>query len=212
MLNAKGPLMLYLDIPTRNEFSLLADQRADACISIYLKTTPVTENVQASRIELKNLIREAQTQLQEADFDKRRLASLLDGLNDLLDDDDFWRFQANSLAIFATPDTIRTYRLANDLTTMVQVADRFHLKPLFRAVTFAHSAFVLALSENAARLVEMHADLPAQDVKVPDMPTDAASSAGKSTLNDRTFSGRIHGSEGQNVRLEQYVRKVDAAL
>ncbi|WP_245295198.1 hypothetical protein [Manganibacter manganicus] len=97
-------------------------------------------------------MREAQSQLQDAGFDKRRLAALLESLSDLLDDDEFWRFQANSLAVFATPDTIRAYRLANDLTSMVQVSDRFHLKPLLRAVTFPHSAFILALSENAVRL------------------------------------------------------------
>ncbi|WIY52024.1 hypothetical protein O9Z70_11090 [Devosia sp. YIM 151766] len=204
--------MLHLDIPTRNEFALVADKRADACVSIYLKTTPVTENIQASRIEMKNFIKEVQLQLEEAGLDKRRLALLLDGLNDLLDDDEFWRFQANSLAVFATPDSIQTYRLANELTSMVQVSDRFHLKPLFRAITFPHSAFILALSENAVRLVEMNADLPASEIKVPGLPKDAASALGKSTLNDRSFSGRIHGSEGQNVRLQQYVRQVDAAL
>lgn len=204
--------MLHLDIPTRNEFSFLAEKRADACVSIYLETSPVTENIPASRIKLKNLIREAQTQLETAQFDKRRLVALLDELNELLDDDDFWRFQAKSLAIFATPDTIRTYRLANDLESMVQVADRFHLKPLVRAITFPHSAFILALSENSVRLIEMHADLPPEEVKVPGMPKDAASSVGKSTLNDRSPSGRIHGAEGQNVRFEQYVRKIDAAL
>lgn len=204
--------MLYVDIPTRTEFANLAGARADACISIYLKTTPITQEATASRIEFGNLVREAQSQLQEAGFDKRRLGALIDGLSDLLDDDSFWRFQANSLAVFATPDSTRTYRLANDLTSMVQVSDRFHLKPLLRAITFRHSAFILALSENAVRLVEMHANLPPETVKVPDMPKDAASSVGKSTLNDRTFSGRIHGSEGQNVRFQQYVRQVDAAL
>jgi len=204
--------MLYVDIPTRSEFATLSSARADACVSIYLKTTPVTQEVGASRIEFGNLMREAQSQLQESGFDKRRLATLFDGLSDLLDDDEFWRYQANSLAVFATPDSIRAYRLANDLLSLVQVSDRFHLKPLLRAITFPHSAFILALSENAVRLVEMHADLPPEVVKVPDMPKDAASSAGKTTLNDRTFSGRIHGSEGQNVRLQQYVRKVDAAL
>lgn len=204
--------MLYVDIPTRSEFASLAGERSDACVSIYLKTTPLTQEVAASRIELGNLLREAQGQLEEANFDKRRLSLLRDELDDLLDDDEFWKYQANSLAIFATPDRIRTYRLANELTPMVQVADRFHLKPLFRAVTFPHSAFILALSENAVRLVEMHADLPPETVKVPDLPKDAASAVGKSTLNDRTFSGRLHGSEGQNVRFQQYVRQVDNAL
>lgn len=204
--------MLYVDIPTRSELSVLGSARNDACVSIYLKTTPVTSEVAGSRIEFGNLVREAQAQLEEASFDKRRLAALLEQLHDLLDDDEFWRFQANSLAVFATPDSIRTYRLANDLTSMVQISDRFHLKPLLRAVTFSHSAFILALSENAVRLVEMNADLPPEVVKVADMPKDAASSVGKSTLNDRTFSGRIHGSEGQNVRFQQYARRVDAAL
>lgn len=204
--------MLYVDIPTRSEFSALVGVRADACVSIYLKTTPVTQETSASRIEFGNLIREAQSQLEDAGFDKRRLAALVEQLNDLIDDDEFWYFQANSLAVFATPEKLQTYRLANDLVSMVQVADRFHLKPLFRAVTFPHSAFILALSENAVRLVEMHADLPPVTVKVPGLPKGAASSVGKSTLNDRSFSGRIHGSEGQNVRFQQYVRQVEAAL
>jgi hypothetical protein len=204
--------MLYVDIPTRSEIATLSSERADACVSIYLPTTPVTQEVGVSRIEFGNLVREAQSQLQQSGFDKRRLASLIDRFGDLLDDDEFWRFQAHSLAVFATPGGIRTYRLANKLVPLVQVSDRLHLKPLLRAITFPHSAFVLALSENAVRLVEVHADLPPEVVKVPDMPKNAASSVGKSTLNDRSFSGRIHGTEGQNVRLQQYVRQVDAAL
>lgn len=204
--------MLYVDIPDSREYIALVEARADACVTIYLQTTPVTREIETARIELGNLRREAQKQLEEAGFDKRRLASLVDQIDGLIDDGPFWAHQANSLAIFVTPDRIRTYRLANKLTSMVQVADRFHLKPLLRARTFAHSAFVLALSENAVRLIEVHADMAAVPVTVPDMPKDAASAVGKSTLNDRSFSGRVHGSEGQNVWFEQYSRKVDAAL
>ncbi len=53
--------MLHVDIPTKSEFSRLAERRADPCVSICLNTTPVTQDVQASRIEMKNFIREAQT-------------------------------------------------------------------------------------------------------------------------------------------------------
>jgi hypothetical protein len=204
--------MLYIDLPTRSEFNTLFNTRADTCVSFYLKTTPVTQDTQATRIELGNQLREAQAQLEADGFDKRRLAALSEQISDLIDDDEFWRFQANSLAIFATPDNVRTYRLANDLTTMVQVADRFHLKPLLRADTFPHSAFILAFSENAVRLVEMHADLPPTEVKVPDLPKDAASALGKSTLNERGGGRRLQGSEGQNVRFRQFARLVDNAL
>ena len=204
--------MLYIDLPSRSEFNTLFSARADACVSFYLKTTPVTQETQATRIELGNLLREAQNQLEADNFDKRRLAALSEQIEDLIDDEEFWRFQANSLAIFVTPDSLLTYRLANDLTTMVQVADRYHLKPLLRAVAFPHSAYILAFSENAVRLVEMHANMPATEVNVPNLPKDAASALGKSTLNERGGGRRVHGSEGQNVRFRQYARLVDNAL
>ncbi len=204
--------MLHVDIPTRAQIIALNKVRAPACVSIYLKTTPLTQHSDASRIQLGNLAKQAREQLEAAGLDKSRLAALMEQLDELREDDEFWSLQANSLAVLATPSSLQTFRLANDLTTTVQVSDRFHLKPLLRAITFPHSALVLALSENAVRLVEIHADLPAQTIKVDALPNDAASAVGKSTLNDRSASGRIHGSEGQNVRFQQYARKVDTAL
>lgn len=204
--------MLYVDIPTRSEIAALNGARSDACVSIYLKTTPLTQETGTSRIELGNLVRQAREQLETAGFDKRRLAALQEQIDAVAEDDEFWRVQANSLALLVTPESLRTFRLANQLTSMVEVSDRFHLKPLLRAVTFLQSAYILALSENAVRLVEIHGDLPAATVRIDGLPKDAASALGKSTLNDRAPSGRIQGSEGQNVRFQQYVRKVDAAL
>ena len=62
----------------------------------------------------------------------------------LIEDDGFWAEQAHSLAIFVTPERIRTFRLPNRLSSQAEVADRFHLKPLIRSVTFPHDAYVLA--------------------------------------------------------------------
>ncbi|MGY6706892.1 MAG: baeRF11 domain-containing protein [Rhizobiaceae bacterium] len=204
--------MLHVDIPTLPEFKALSAVRADACVSIYLQTTPLTQDAGAARTELGNLARTAGEKLEAAGLDKRRLGALMEHLDGLAEDEEFWRLQAKSLAVLATPDKLSVYRLANELHPMVEVSNRFHLKPLLRALTFPHSAFVLALSENHVRLVEVFADLPAREVRVENMPKDAASAMGKSTLNDRSHSGRIHGSEGQNVRLRQYARQVDAAL
>ncbi len=204
--------MLYLDIPTLGDIKRLSSVRGDICVSIYLPTTPITQDVQAARIELKNLVKDALQQAAEALTDKRRLAALQEQFDDIAEDDAFWRYQAHSLAILATPDAVRTFRLANRLSQIVEVSDRYHLKPLIRAVTFPQAAYVLALSENAVRLVEISADIPPTVVRLPDLPKDAASAVGKSTINDRSHSRRIHGSEGQKVRLAQYVRQVDAAI
>jgi hypothetical protein len=204
--------MFHVDLPTSAEIAALASVRAAACVSIYIETTPVTQSVGASRIAYGNLVRAAMAQLAGAGLDKRDAVRLAERLDDLGEDDGFWAEQAVSLAVLATPDSLRAYRLANRLTSTAQVSDRFHLKPLLRAATFPQDALVLALSENAVRLIEVTADLPPREIRVPSMPSDAASHAGKASLNDRSPMGRITGSEGKNLRLRQYARAVDAAL
>ncbi len=204
--------MLHIDLPTMEQFRELSRTRAAACVSLYVETTPLSQHIDAARIELHNLLKEACRQLAEGQANKATIAAIQEPILDLIDDDEFWRFQANSLAVLSTPERVLTFRLANRLTAQVEVSDRFHLKPLLRALTFPHTAFVLALSENAVRLLEVLPSGPPVEVKVPGLPKDAASAAGKSTLNDRSPSGRIQGSEGQKVRLTQYARKVDAAI
>ncbi len=204
--------MLYVDIPTAAELKSLASHRDDLCVSIYLPTTPLTQETDRDRLELKNLGKEAIRQLTEAGADKRRVAALSEHIDDLIDDDEFWRFQAHSLAVLTTPDHVHTFRVPSTLSSVVVVSDRFHLKPLLRATTFPNNGYVLAVAAGAVRLVEVAADLPATAVKVEGMPKDAPSAVGQSTINDRSPSGRIQGSEGHNVRLRQYARKIDAAL
>jgi hypothetical protein len=203
---------LYVDIPTREEMAALADIKTEGCASIYLPTTPVTQDIEGSRIELGNLARTALEQLAERGLHKRDLDAISEALDDLADDDGFWAYQAHSLAIFVTPDRIMTYRLPNKLSAIAVVSDRLHLKPLFRSITFPHSAFVLALAENSVRLVEIDAELPPREVQIDDMPKDVSSAVGLPSIKGRSHYRRMHGTEGQNVRLEQYARKVDAAL
>lgn len=204
--------VLYIETPTLKQIGALNQTRSDACVSIYLKTTPLTQDIGQARTNLGNLTRTAVTQLEEAGLAKRRIWQLEEHLGILMEDDDFWEHQASSLAILLTPERIHTFRLANDLNDMVEVSDRFHLKPLLRAATFAHVAYVLAVSENDVRLVEMSADLPAREIKVPNMPKDAASAVGKKSINESGSGRRLQGLEGQKVRLGQYIRKIDAAL
>lgn len=204
--------MLYVDLPTPMKIGHLNSIRSDACISIYLQTTPLTQEIGKSRIQLAHLVKEAVDQLEAAGLEKRRIWPLQEQLDGLQDDDAFWENQAHSLAILATPERMLTFRLANQLTDMVNVSDRFHLKPLLRAITFPHAAHVLAVSENSVRLVEVSPDLPAIEIKVPNLPKDAASAVGKASINDSGAGRRIQGAEGQKVRLGQYIRQIDAAL
>ncbi len=203
---------MHTDIPTAPELQNLMAVRAEPAISIYLQTTPETQKIGAARTELRKLLKDAVEQLEAIDTPKRSIWPVEEHVADLLDDDDFWAHQANSLALFVTPENLRSYRLPNHLTQMVQVSDRFHVKPILRAITVNQHAFVLALEENAVRLIEIFADMPPVEIRVPNMPTDAASAAGTATVNSRNYSGRLGGGEGQKVLLRGYCRQIDAAL
>ncbi len=205
-------MALKTDIPTRAELEQLLTERDSACVSIYLETSPITQDADRARIELKNLAAEAARELEQAGHDKHEMTAIAGFLDGLHEDEFFWAQQSNSLAVFVTRGGIRTFRLPNKLSDLVEVSDRFHVKPLLRAVTFPQSAFVLALSQNAVRLLEVAADAPAATLDVPDLPADAASSVGKASIRDRSPQGRMQGSEGHKVRLHQYARRVDEAL
>lgn len=202
----------HTDIPTRADLERLLAVRRPGCVSIYLPTTPITQDAGADRIELKNLAAEAIAQLTQAGAAKHDVDAVAEGLEGLVDDGVFWSRQSHSLAVFATPGGVRTFRLPNRLTSVVEVSDRFHVKPLLRTLTFPQSAFVLSLSQNAVRLVEVSAESAPAEVPVPGMPADAASAVGKASIGDRSADRRIQGSEGQKIRLGQYARQIEDAL
>jgi hypothetical protein len=204
--------VLYIDLPTRAEIEALAAHRGAPAVSIYLRTTPVTRDTDVDRIELKNQLKAAVAELEAAETPKRSIWPIEQAVEALIGDDGFWATQAHSLAIFVTPESIRTFRLPNQLTGVVEVSDRFHIKPLLRAVTFPQNAFVLAIGMGAVRLVEVDADLPPAEVKVQGLPKDMADALGRRSHGPRTGPGTSGEEQSEHALLTRYARTVDQAL
>lgn len=204
--------MLHVDIPTSADLHALAQERTPIAVSVYLPTTPVSGEISGDRTALHNMAREAGQQLTAAGHRKADVESVEAHLAELAEDDSFWRFQAHSLAVFATPAGVRTFRVPNALTPIVEVADRFFIKPLLRAVTFPNAAHVLALAEGSVRLLEISPDLPVSEVAVPGLPKDAASALGIGSLGVGTQSRRSDSASGQRAKLAAYCRIVDRAV
>ncbi|MGV1037178.1 MAG: hypothetical protein ACOYD0_09145 [Candidatus Nanopelagicales bacterium] len=204
-------MYLHLALPDRTQIDQLMLERRPGSVTIYLATEEIGDN-QAPRLALANLWRVARGQLEAAGHDKQELLTMDEVLDDLDGDEDFWAHQARSLALFLTPDTVATFQLPNHLADSVHVSDRFHLKPLLRSLTFTKAAYVLAISQNQARVLEVFPEGDPQLVNVPDMPDSAVDAVGVSSISGRTQHGRVQGSEGQKMRLGQYSRAVDQAL
>jgi hypothetical protein len=177
-----------------------------------LPTNPITPEADAARIAFKNLSGRAVEELRARQFATRDREAIAEGLEDLHDDEVFWMVQSHSLAVFASVEGLRSFRLPNRLIEAMQVADRFYVKPLLRAVTFPQTAFVLALAEGSVRLLEVTPDLPTFAVNVPDLPKNAADAVGKSSITDRSPARRLQGTEGRKTLVRNYARAVDRAL
>jgi hypothetical protein len=204
-------VILPTDIPTRAEIDRLLEYRAPGSVSMYLATDPASTG-EPERIEFKTLAGQAASQLTEAGAGVRMIRQFEEEVGYLYDDEEFWRYQARSLAAFAAPERLITFRLPNRLLSQVEVSDRFHVRPLLRTLTFPHVAFVLALAQGSVRVVEVSPDLDPARIGVDDLPSDVASAAGKSSISDRAPIRRLQGSEGQKVRMHQYARQIDRAL
>src|SRR5882757_5649143 len=229
---SEGP-MLHIDIPTLAEFKALAQIKGETCVSLYLSTSPLVDNIRANRIAFRDLAREALAQLREAGADKRKIAVFeerfdrLAGLEHDVQDaakirklerakpdpfDTFWHYQANGLAVLSTSGLMRMFRLPNPPKPLAEVADRFHLTPLIRAMTSPHDIFVLALAEESVRLVHAFVNFPPVRLQIPDLPGNAAEATRRPSFHVRAPRRRLQNLEGEKVLLQKYVRKVEHAI
>jgi hypothetical protein len=225
--------MLNVDIPTLAEFKALAATRSDACVSLYVPTSPLGGQARANRIVFEDLAKEALSQLKAAGIDKRRIAPIAEGFGLLsgtvqenTDDNkfryrqrepsdeinEFWSPHANGVALLATPDMMQRFRLPDRPKPLAEVADRFHLTPLIRAMTSPHDAFVLALSEERVRLLHVFSSLPPVEIKVARLPKSAEEVTRRPSIHVRAPRGHLQNLEGEKVLMHQYAHRVDHAL
>jgi Bacterial archaeo-eukaryotic release factor family 11 len=225
--------MLHIDIPTLAEFKHLAQIKGEICVSLYLPTSPLGEDARANRVVFKDIAREAVLQLKEAGTNKKdisafeeRFEQLARPEHDVQDEDkirklqrakpdpieSFWHYQASGLGVLATTGMMQTFRLPNRPKPLAEVADRFHLTPLIRAMTSPHDVFVLALAEESVRLIHAFANFPPQRLQVPDLPSSAEDATHRPSFHVRAPRRRLQNLEGEKVLLQQYVRKVEHAI
>ena len=209
--------MLHVDIPSRSDIERLISRRAPACVSLYLPTSPITQDAQADRIELKNLGRAGpRAAARPAPIDNARSPTSSErdrrpGRRRRV----LGEFQANSLAVFVTPDRPRDLPPAESRSSStVEVWDRFYVKPLLRAVTVPQTAFVLALAPGlGATRRGRRATCRPFAVDVADLPPSAAERRGQG-LDPRSVAecGAFRDRRARRSRLRQYAREVDQAL
>ncbi len=195
-----------MDLFTKEHLTELAQTRGTTCISVFMPTFHVESELAQNPIRLKNLVKRIRQELKDVGTREPEIDKMLEPVQNLFGQSDFWLHQSDGLAIFATPQSMRVFRLPLSLPELVTVGQRFHLKPLFPLIATNNRFYVLALSQHSVRLYQgTHHSL--SEVESRDIPKDISEALpfevveGTTRLRVRQIAGRgnepsFHGHGG----------------
>ena len=171
-------MSLHTDIPSRAQIERLMTSRDPSSVSVYLPTDPTWGA--AERVELKNLAAEAGRQLDALGVSPADKAEVAGAISDLVEDDEFWKYQARSLAVFVTPSTRSTFRLPNRLVGPAAAPTGSTCRSLWTVYLLGRKKPSKA---STAEFENRSSTVPNSSLKVPSSwPVSIKSPAGRSPL------------------------------
>lgn len=179
----------------RDYRTVLLASHAPPCLSLYQPTHRAHPNKEQDPIRFRNLVKELELLLGRA-YPGRESAPILRPFHDLAEDRDFWNHSLDGVAVFATADLFKVYRLQRPVRELVVVTDSFHTKPLIRILQSADRYHVLGLDRHEARLFEGNRYALDEVELSSGLPWRAADIVGVRE-GERDRKSRMYGSAGQ---------------
>ena len=211
-----------MDYFGRDQLKELFEVDTAPAVSIYMETHRNGAEVAAQPLRLRAAIDEARGILAGDDVDG--VDDVLAPLEALIGDQEFWRHQADGLALFASRDFGRLYRLPVRVRNMVVVGPTFHTKPLIEFLQAPERFWVLSVTQKEVRMWEgTTTELAPVNLHV--VPTSLQEALGTEVVSDRLnlrsprgkgsapiFHGHGAGKDDTKQELEKFFRAVDAGV
>jgi hypothetical protein len=124
------------------------------CVSIYMPTHRIAQEVQQDPIRLGNLLRRAEGLLIDGGLRPPEVKTLLEPAQPLLRDILFWKYQNYGLGLFMANNFFRYQHVPITFDEQVVVSRRFYIKPLLPLLSGERRFYVLALSKKKVRLFD----------------------------------------------------------
>lgn len=128
-------------------------EKEGPCISLYQPTHRHRPENKQDPIRFKNLIQVIENSLKQK-YSKEEISSLMKPLNEIAEDNMFWNYTNDGLAILANKNKCIVYKLQRSVDEIAIVADSFHIKPLIRVFQSADRFYLLELNRKEFRLYE----------------------------------------------------------
>ena len=140
------------------------------CVSLYQPTHRTHPDNAQDHIRFGNMVKQLEESL-ALNYPNGRTAEILKPLKALAEDHEFWKYNLDGLAVFASPGFFQAVRVQRPVPELVVAADSFHLKPIRRALQTVDRFHVLGLTRERIVLFEGNRDAldeiaPAEGVPV----------------------------------------------
>ncbi|HKN87615.1 MAG TPA: hypothetical protein VJV04_12200 [Nitrospiraceae bacterium] len=214
-----------MPILSRDELKTVIAESQRPSVSLFLPTHRAGPQIQQDPIRLKNLLKQAESQLITDGIRATEARDLLAPAAALLEDAAFWRHQDGGLAIFRSSESFRVFRLPDPVQEFVSVADRFYVKPLLPLLVNDVRFYILALSQKTVRLLECSRDR-VQEVDLPGVPNSMTEALNEVEAPQLQFHSlpvggmtatRFHGhgvgiDDVDVINLQRYFHRVNDGL
>lgn len=166
-------------------------QDNEVVVSISLNSESNSYETEANQIQFQNLLKEAKEKLCEK-FDEKYCESLLEKVNGLRENTDFWRKVTESVVIYITPAEVYFYRLSVPVHNGTVVSDQAYILPLISNFQYVSYYHLLCLNHDKFSLFNGRGSV-VQQVELPESAPDTLSKA----LGDELTGGELNvGSYG----------------
>ncbi|QCK16802.1 baeRF7 domain-containing protein [Mangrovivirga cuniculi] len=146
-----------MEIFKTKDFERLSDVHKPFCVSIYIPTHRIStpgQEMDEDRIELKNQLQDARDQLIIHGMKESEAEPYLEPISKLLDNNEFWNYQSDGLAIFYNGKEVETFHIPIEFKSYAYVSERYYLLPLAGMLHDSSTHFILELSLDHVKLYE----------------------------------------------------------
>lgn len=144
-----------INFPNKKQLKEIKSFNEPFCLTIYAPYLKPSMASNPNRIELKNLLKEADKALTSAGVKPQTVKKTLGPARELLDSGEFWPIHHESLVLFMHPKMFRYYHLPKTgIPYMLTVEKGYNTEPLEKIMKRNRKYFVLALGHKNVKLYE----------------------------------------------------------
>ncbi len=216
-----------MNLLDKNTLERLSNINASPCVSIYFPTHRDSQGDrrQQDQIHLKNALKEVRDKL-ETSHEEDTIHKLLRPAEQLLEDEEFWKYLSDGMAIFLHENQMEHFTLPLYFDAFTYVDNHLYLLPLLPIFHEDGRFFLMAVSQDQVRFFEGSRHSIA-DVKIEDLvPLSLEEAVGKdyesNTLQHHSgqggaeraiFHGQGSGSDHEKKEeIKKYFREINQGL